>query len=173
MTMMVIDEDHYVPMVVYGAGTHTLDRKTIGTRYAFSAVRILIDPRDPQDITKVHALQDAVRVSQKSVGKLETPNWDPVSQKKVRDALLVMNETLPDLRRAGGRREEVDPVRHLIGTASAWGLNPDKDAIYLNVTPTNNDGATVYRLCTASCPRAVSHATARGGCMRARRSFSR
>ena len=27
-------------------------------------------------------------------------------------------------------------MRHLIGTASAWGGNPEKDAIYLNVTPT-------------------------------------
>ena len=48
--------------------------------------------------------------------------------------------------RAGGRRGEVDPVRHLIGTASAWGLNPEKDAIYLNVTPVSNDGTMVYRL---------------------------
>jgi hypothetical protein len=152
MTMMVIDEDHYVPIVTYGAGTRTLDRKTIGTRYVFVGIRILIDPRDPQDITKVHALQNAVTVTQKSVGKLETPDWDAVSQKKVRETLLVLNETLPDPRRAGGRREEVDPVRHLIGTASAWGLNPDKDAIYLNVTPTSNDGSTVYRLAVGDVP---------------------
>jgi hypothetical protein len=152
MTMIVIDEDHYVPMVAYGAGTHTLDRKTIGTRDAFAAVRILVDPRDPQDLTKVRALQDAVPVSQKSVGKLETPNWDVVSQKKAREALLGLNVTVPDLRKAGGRREEVDPVRHLIATASAWGLNPDKDAIYLNVTPTNNDGSAVYRLAVGDVP---------------------
>jgi hypothetical protein len=41
---------------------------------------------------------------------------------------------------------EVDPVRHLIGTASAWGGNPDRDAIYLNIVPSKNDGTTVYRL---------------------------
>jgi len=70
----------------------------------------------------------------------------------VRDALLVLNETLPDLRRAGGRRGEVDPVRHLIATASAWGLNPDKDAIYLNVTPKQNDGKTVYKLTVKDVP---------------------
>jgi hypothetical protein len=64
----------------------------------------------------------------------------------VRNALLMLNETLPDLKRAGGRRDAVDPVRHLIGTASGWGLNPDKDAIYLNVTPARNDGKVVYRL---------------------------
>jgi hypothetical protein len=44
------------------------------------------------------------------------------------------------------RSDYVDPVRHLIGTASAWGLNPDKDAIYLNVTPVKHDGATTYKL---------------------------
>ena len=152
MTMMVVDEDHYVSMVAYGKGTHTLDRKTIGTRYGFAALRVLVNPADPQDMKQAHALQDAVKVSQRSVGKLETPNWDPASQKKVRDALLVLNETLPDLRRAGGHRGEVDPVRHLIATASGWGLNPDKDAIYLNVTPVRNDGTTVYRLNVKDVP---------------------
>ena len=70
----------------------------------------------------------------------------------MRDALLLLNETLPDLRRAGGRREDVDPVRHLIATASAWGLNPEKDAIYLNVTPARNDGTTVYKLTVKDPP---------------------
>jgi hypothetical protein len=65
---------------------------------------------------------------------------------------LILNETLPDLRKAGGRREEVDPVRHLIATASAWGLNPEKNAIYLNVTPSRNDGTTVYRLNVREVP---------------------
>jgi hypothetical protein len=64
----------------------------------------------------------------------------------VRDALPVLNETLSDLRNAGGRKEEVDPVRHLIGTASFWGLNPDQDAVYLSVTLAKNDGATTYKL---------------------------
>jgi hypothetical protein len=34
----------------------------------------------------------------------------------------------------------------LIVTATGWGLNPQKDAVYLNVTPARNDGATRYRL---------------------------
>ena len=50
------------------------------------------------------------------------------------------------LRGAAGRRGDVDPVRHLIVTASGWGANPDQDAIYLNVTATRNDGTTVHRL---------------------------
>ena len=152
MTMMTVDEDHYAHDVVYGKGTYTLDRKAIGTRYVFAAVRTLVDPTNQEDLAQARALQDAVKVSQKSPGTLEVPAWDPVSQKKVRDALLVLNETLPDLRRGGGRRGEVDPVRHLIATASAWGLNPEKDAIYLNVTPPRNDGTTVYWLNVSEVP---------------------
>jgi hypothetical protein len=44
----------------------------------------------------------------------------------------VLSSTLPDFRGAFGTKEEVDPVRRLIGAAAAWGGNPAKDAIYLH-----------------------------------------
>jgi IS66 Orf2 like protein len=50
-------------------------------------VRTLVDPFDPADMAKVHALQDGITVEQKCVGTFEVPKWDPVSQKKIRDAL--------------------------------------------------------------------------------------
>jgi hypothetical protein len=152
LTLMVIDQDHYVSKVAYGKGSHTLTRDQIGTRYVFAAVRILVNPTVPDDFTTVHALQDAVTVSQQRVGRLELPAWDAASQKKVREALLVLSETLPDLRRAGGGRDDVELVRHLIGTASAWGLNPERDAIYLNITPSKNDGAIAYTLTVNDVP---------------------
>ncbi len=37
-------------------------------------------------------------------------------------------------------------------TATGWGLNPDKDAIYLNVTPSKNDGTTIYKLNVKDVP---------------------
>jgi hypothetical protein len=153
LTMIVIDEDHYVFTVVYGAGRHTLTREQIGTRYAVAAIRILVNPSDSKDVALVNALQDAVKVEQPGgPGKFEVPNWDAASQKKVSNALVVLGATLPDWRRAAGRRNEVDPVRHLIVTATGWGLNPDKDAIYLNVTPSKNDGTTIYRLNVKDVP---------------------
>ncbi|MGB8608549.1 DUF1254 domain-containing protein [Bradyrhizobium sp.] len=153
LTMIVIDEDHYVFTVVYGAGSHTLSKAEIGTRYAVAAIRILVDPNDPKDVAQVIALQDAVKVEQPGgPGKFEVPNWDAASQKKVRDALVVLGETIPDWRRAAGGRNEVDPVRHLIVTTTGWGLNPDKDAIYLNVTPSKNDGTTIYKLDVKDVP---------------------
>lgn len=146
MSFIVIDEDHYVRKVTYGASEHTLTREQIGTRYAFAASRTLVDPNDAKDVEQAHALQDAIKVSQASPGRFEPPNWDPISQKRIRDALLQLNATLPDLRLAFGSRDQVDPVRHLIGTASGWGGNPDKDAMYLNVTPERNDGTVPHRL---------------------------
>jgi len=146
MSMMVVNEDHYVYEVDYTPGNYNFTRGEVGTRYVFMGLRILIDPANAKDIKEAHALQDAVIVRQKSAGRLEGPNWDPVSQKKVRDSLLALNSTLPDLKRAFGARFQVDQVRHLIGTAAAWGGNPDKDAIYLNVTPAKNNGSTIYRM---------------------------
>ena len=146
MSMMVVNEDHYVYEVDYGAGNYRFTKPEIGTRYVFIALRTLVDPTNPTDVQQAHALQDAVKVTQASPGRFEVPNWDSVSQKKVRDALLVLNTTLPDLRRAFGTRTHVDRVRHLIATSSAWGGNPDNDAIYLNVTPSKNDGTAVYKL---------------------------
>jgi len=152
MSMQVISEDHYVPAVYYGAGKHVLTRENVGTRYAVVGVRTLVDPASPEDIKQVHTLQDAIQVSQKAPGALQLPDWDPASQKKVRDALLVLQSTLPDYKGAFGKKGEVDPVRHLLGTAAGWGGNPEKDATYLNVTPPKNDGKTVYRLNVKDVP---------------------
>ena len=152
MSMMIIDEDHYVPSVFYGAGSHTLTKADIGTRYVVAAVRTLVDPADPKDLEQVHALQDKLQASQKDIGKFEVPNWDHASQKKVRDALLVLNTTISDFNNGFGARGKVDPIMHLIGTASGWGGNPDKDATYAMVTPAKNDGTTVYKLNVKNVP---------------------
>jgi len=146
MSIMAINENHYVFEVGYGGGNYTYTRSEVGTRYLFVALRILVNPADAQDMKQAHGLQDAVVVKQKAPGRFEATNWDPVSHEKVRDLLLALNTTLPDLQKAFGSRTQVDAVRHLIGTASGWGGNPDKDAIYLNVTPAKNDGAAIYKL---------------------------
>ena len=150
MSMIVIDEDQYTPAVHYG-GSHSFTKEQIGTRYLMLALRTFVDPDDPADIEKVHALQDAVKVEQPGgPGAFEIPNWDPVSHKKVRDALLVLYATLPDQNRMFGTRAQVDPVRRLIGSAGGWGGNPDSEAKYLNVNPSRNDGKTVYKLTVAN-----------------------
>ena len=91
MSLMVINQE-----TVYTLGDYTYTREQIGTGYLFIAVRTLVDPADPEDVKQAQALQDANKVSQPGgPGTFEAPNWDKASQDKVRDALLVLNETLP------------------------------------------------------------------------------
>ncbi|WP_109123566.1 DUF1254 domain-containing protein [Dyella sp. C11] len=152
MSMQIINEDHYVPAVVYGGGSYTFDKAKVGTRYMAVAIRTLVDPNDPKDLNAVHALQDAIKVSQASHGTLDLPHWDPVSQKKIRDALLVLAASTNGFKNAFGQKGEVDPIAHLLGTAAGWGGNPDKDATYIGVTPPKNDGKTIYHLTVKDVP---------------------
>jgi hypothetical protein len=153
MSMQVIDEDEYTPEVDYGAGTYSFTRERIGTRYVLLGVRMLVDASDPRDMAAVHALQDEIKVHQPGgPGKFETPNWDQASQRAVRDTLLKIASTLPDTKGMFGARDAVDPAKRLVGAAAAWGGNPEKDALYLNVTPARNDGKTVYKLSIKDVP---------------------
>lgn len=152
MSLQVINQDHYVPAVYYGAGPHKLTKENVGTRYVVAGVRTLVDPNNPQDLTQVHDLQDAIKVSQKGRGKVDLPDWDQAARKDIHDALLVLAKYAGSFSHAFGAKDEVDPVRHLIGTSAGWGGNPDKDATYLNITPSKNDGATVYKLTVKDVP---------------------
>jgi hypothetical protein len=153
ISMQMTDEDQYTLPAIYDSAPHTLTREKIGTRYVATPVRILVDPTAPGDLEKARALQDAIRVEQPGgPGKFEVPKWDPVSQKKIREALLVLATTVTDTSKAFGTKDQVDPVQRLIGAASAWGANPPKDATYLNFVPAKNDGKTVYRLIVKDVP---------------------
>jgi hypothetical protein len=146
MSMIAIDEDQYALETVYGPGIFSYTKEKVGTRYVLLGIRTFIDPNDPKDLDKVHGLQDDVTAEQKGTGIFEFPNWDPVSQKKVRDALIVLAETVPDTKGMFGPRGKVDPIRHLIGSATGWGGNAPQDAFYLTVVPPKNDGKTVHKL---------------------------
>ena len=152
MTLQVISEDHYTPLVVYKPGPVTITREQVGTRYVLAGIRILVNPSDPADVKAVRGLQDSIKVEQASPGHFEIPQWDPVSQKKVRDALLVLGSTGRGFKGAFGTKADVDPVHHLIGTALGWGGNPERDATYVNIVPAKNDGKTVHRLTVKDVP---------------------
>lgn len=151
--MQVLNEDQYVVgPVVYDAGTYTFDRKSVGTRYALIAVRTLGDPNDANDVRAVHALQDATGLNQSGTGVYQVPAWDDEGRQRLRAALLTLSSTLPNFNRSFGQAGQVDPVMRLLGSAAAWGGNPDRDALYLNITPAKNDGATVYKVTVKDVP---------------------
>jgi hypothetical protein len=153
MGMQVVNQDEYTRATYYGAGGHTLTREMIGTRYAIAVVRFLVDFSNKEDVGQVHALQDAIKFSQERPGTFEIPNWDEASLKKVQAALLLLGTTVVDTRRMFGASEnEVDPVRHLIGSAMLWGGYPERDALYLPITPARNDGSTIHKLRVGAVP---------------------
>lgn len=154
MAVQVIDEDHYAPDVFYAPGAHTLTKEQVGTRYVCLAIRTFVHPNDPADVKAVHALQDAIGIEQKTAGKFEIPDWDQESLTKVREALLAVAAANGgiDSARMFGRKGEVDPVQHLIGTAAGWGGNPPHAALYAGAEPNQNDGKTVYRLTVKEVP---------------------
>jgi hypothetical protein len=151
MSMQAISQDHYSPDVVYGPGRFTFDRATIGTRYMALIIRTLANAEDANDIAAANKLQDAVAVTQANAGAFEIPRWDSVSQDKARGALFVLG-ALGNVVNRFGKKDEVDPFDHLIGTATGWGGNPRGAAEYQNVYPFRNDGETAYRLTLKDVP---------------------
>ncbi|SDF86672.1 DUF1254 domain-containing protein [Terriglobus roseus] len=152
LSMQIVNEDEYTPMVVYSKGAYTLTKEKIGTRYAAVLLRILADPNSTQDLDEVHKLQDAVTITQKAPGTFEAPKWDQASQDKIREALVALGSTITDFKNAFGTKQQVDPVNYLIGSAAGWGGNPDKDATYAQMKVPNNDGKQVYKLTVKDVP---------------------
>ena len=62
-------------------------REQVGTRYVLLLVRTFVDPDDAADLAKVHALQDAIVVTQARRGSFEVADWDQASLDRMRAAL--------------------------------------------------------------------------------------
>ncbi len=152
-SMMAISQDEYVPIpVAYKPGRYTVTQDQIGTRYVFIGFRTFVDATDPADIKKANAIQDQIKVEQASVGTFEIPNWDQKSQGRLGDAMNVLASTMTVTSKSFGTREETEPVAHYVGAAYGWGGNPAEDAIYIGVTPEDNEGKTPYTLTVKDVP---------------------
>ncbi len=135
MTAMIVNQDHYINAVFSGGGTYTLDVETFDTPYVMVALRTLVDSADPADIAAVNALQDKVTMKTQSSQHVIPPNYDEESFEAVLRPALGLSRSLPDTRRMFGKKEDVDPIRHFLGTALGWGGLPESEAFYLNIDP--------------------------------------
>jgi hypothetical protein len=135
LSAMVVNQDHYINEVFHDAGEHELTLEKFDTPFVVVAVRILVDPGEPDDVSAVTALQDQLTITASSAEPFRMPAYEATSFAETRDALIKLSEGLDGYAGAFGRRDEVDPIRHLIGTASAWGGLPETEAFYQNVVP--------------------------------------
>ncbi len=134
LSMMVVNEDHYINRVFYEPGAHHLTVEEFGTPYVHLAVRIFVDPDDLDDVKTVNALQDGLLIEAASADPYDHPDYDGTSLDATREALSKLAEGVSDTHLFFGKKDDVDPVRHLIGTAAGWGGLPEQDAYYIMKT---------------------------------------
>ena len=130
-SVLMVDNDHYCPGVIYDAGTHKLPEDT---KYLALVVRIqLLKPTDPEDVALVNKLQDQFVIKAESADPFPEPKWDAASLEKLTAAYKVefdKYELYPDgFMAARGKADE--KLRHL-AAAGAWGLFPNEHAVYIN-----------------------------------------
>ncbi|KAA9106609.1 DUF1214 domain-containing protein [Microbacterium rhizomatis] len=135
LSAMVVSEDHFVEAIFHNAGDYELTADELGTRYVGVAVRILVDPADQADIAEVTALQDQIALTSRSAQPFEYPEYDSASLDETRDALLSLARNMSGFDHMFGTSDEVQPIRHLIGTAAGWGGLPTSEAAYIGVDP--------------------------------------
>jgi hypothetical protein len=99
------------------------------------AVRVLADPNNPDDLATVHALQDQFQLDAQSARPFEPTDYDKANLDATREAILDLAKHVSGFGGAFGSKSEVEPVKHLVGTASGWGGLPAYEAFYVAVDP--------------------------------------
>lgn len=152
VALQIVSQDHLTPTVLH-EGTHTITQDEVGTRYVALLVRVFLDSSDPEDLARVHAVQDAIKVEQAAKGTYEPVDWDKTSLDAARKALLELGALGNDgFGVQMGTKAEIDPIAHLVATAAGWGLNPPTEAVYKLVTPAQNDGKTPHQVVMKDIP---------------------
>ncbi|MEM9370631.1 MAG: DUF1214 domain-containing protein [Pseudomonadota bacterium] len=133
ISIFVVDNDHYGPKVFYEPGTHEIPGDT---KYVALIQRIqIMDPADPDDISLVNSLQNAISIEAASDDLFPEPRWD-------RDGMLALRAEYETQFQAfaqyepdwmGPRGEVNEATRHM-AVAGAQFLFPEKHAVYINYT---------------------------------------
>lgn len=151
LTVMVVNQDHYINRVFTEPGEYVLTMDEFDTPYVLLAARILVDPTDPDDISQVHGLQDGLALSADSDEPLDLPDYDDESFTAVRSAVLAeASKGLHGTHGMFGTRNEVDVHAHLLGTAAGWGGLPEREAYYESREPNLPVGR--YTITAAAVP---------------------
>ncbi|HTZ22944.1 MAG TPA: DUF1214 domain-containing protein [Streptosporangiaceae bacterium] len=150
MSVMVVNQDHYVNRVFHRPGTHELTTGEFGTRYVVAAVRLLVDPADRDDVAAVNALQDRFGLQASSAEPFVMPAYDRASFDATRTALLELAKGAGSLSHAFGSKDSVNAVHHLLATAAGWGGLPEHEAAYVGVNPALPPGK--YRISVRDVP---------------------
>jgi len=138
VSVLLIDNDHYVPFVIYDAGTHELPQDS---KYLGLIIRLqLFDANDPAEVELVNKLQDQIVITANSADPFPPFKWDVASLKTLTEQYEKEASTLENYNGMQGPRGKLvkEKTRYL-AAAAAWGLFPEQDAIYLNYSGGHDD----------------------------------
>ncbi len=137
LSVMVVQNDHYIDQVFLEPGTHEI---TSETDFAMVAMRIRASHNDPDDGAAIAALRAGVKLEVGGNASHVRPNYDMEQLVALRDELTVEGTKLGTLMGMQGAHGTIEPMMHLYGTAIGWGLLPDAQAQYLGSPKFPNDG---------------------------------
>jgi hypothetical protein len=151
-SMHVVNQDHFM-FVEAKPGTYELTETNVGTQFVLVTIRTFADPKDPDDLEKAHAAQNAIKVEGGGSGPFDAPEWD-------QEALAVGRKALNDFAaalgfeasKAFGRKDEIEPTSYLIGAAAGWGGLPQSAAMYVIDSVSVNNGEVPYKVTAKDVP---------------------
>jgi hypothetical protein len=141
LSVMVVNQDHYINRIYHEPGTYDLTVAEFDTPYVVLAARVLGNADDPDDLAAVHAIQDGFAVSASSAKEFVIPDYDEESFAATRQVLLEEARHRSGSGGMFGTKDDVDPHAHLIGTAAGWGGLPEHEAFYAIKDPNLPVGA--------------------------------
>ena len=131
LSVMVVNNDHYINDVLHTPGEYPLTVERCETDFVAVAARILVDPTDTTDLDAAHRLQDQVALHAESARPFVMPEYDQASFDATRQAILTLARGASSFDRAFGAKADVDPIHHLLGTAAGWGGLPARGSLLL------------------------------------------
>jgi hypothetical protein len=133
VSILIIDNDHYAPVVFYDPGVHEIPTDT---DFMFAAVRIQIfDPTDPGEVALINALQDQFVITAGNANPLPPFDWDRDSLDALRIQYEAEAASFANFNGMMGPRGQVNEATRHIAAAAGWGLFPERHATYLGAFP--------------------------------------
>jgi hypothetical protein len=149
MSVHLIDNDHYDLGAINAPGTHPLP-KGVGHVAALFRVQVF-DPGDADEMARLNAWQDGLKVEAKGSAPFAPGTWDKASLDSVRNGLEVSCRRFPNFEQAMLPRGKPDPEQRLCAAAAGWGLLPASQATYF--TYAGGHSITECRKATYQVPK--------------------
>lgn len=95
ISVMIVNQDHYINRIFHAPGEHKLTMDDFDTEFVMVTARILVDSDDSADVEIVNDLQRQLGISSVSQRDFELPGYDPASLAATRQTLLERGRELP------------------------------------------------------------------------------